>query len=163
MTTMTASDIAAFMAEAVDEARTGVRNGHGGPFGAVIVRAGVAVAKAHNTVLKDGDPTCHAEVNAIRSAAKALGAFHLDGCALIATSEPCPMCLAAAYWAGIRDIRFGVPRSVAAEAGFDDDLIYTDLARPLAERRVRMVHEAGLQADGERVFAEWRAAGGNLY
>src|SRR5690606_15095124 len=97
------------MRQALQEAREGSEAGHGGPFGAVIVAAdGTIIAGGHNTVLKDNDPSAHAEVNAIRKAATKLGTPHLTGYILIASSEPCPMCHATAYWAGITDIRFAV-------------------------------------------------------
>jgi tRNA(Arg) A34 adenosine deaminase TadA len=146
-----------------EEARRGVRLGHGGPFGAAIVKGGKIIAAAHNTVLRDSDPSCHAEVNAIRKATKMLGAPHLKGCVLVASSEPCPMCLTTSYWAGLSDIRYCLPRSVAARVGFDDAFIYDDLARRASARRVSVAHERVLMKEGEAVFAEWQKRNGALY
>lgn len=89
---------AEFMRLAIAEAIDGVSSKHGGPFGAVIVRDGAVVARAHNTVLRDNDPTAHGEINAIRAACQALGRLDLSGCELYTTAEPCPMCLAAIVW-----------------------------------------------------------------
>lgn len=113
-----------FMQAAIDESKKGVRNNHGGPFGAVIVRSGKIVAKAHNTVLLSKDPTSHAEINAIRQASRKRGSFDLSGCELYTTCEPCPMCLAAIYWARIDKMYYGCTRDDAAKIGFDDARFY---------------------------------------
>lgn len=112
------------MALAAGEAEEGVLLGHGGPFGAVVSQGGRVVALGHNTVLSDNDPTCHAEVNAIRGAAAALGTWNLEGCELHTSCEPCPMCLSAAMWAGIRTVRYGATSEDAAAAGFGDGRMY---------------------------------------
>jgi tRNA(Arg) A34 adenosine deaminase TadA len=145
------------------EARRGVGLGHGGPFGAVVVKGTRALASAHNTVLRDSDPTCHAEVNAIRAAAKRLRSPHLAGCVVIASSEPCPMCLTTAYWAQVDAVIYCLPRGVAAEAGFTDAFIYEDLARPPARRKVKVSRFRGLEAEGRAVFADWAKRAGKLY
>jgi guanine deaminase len=95
-----------FLARAIALAQQGSENGEGGPFGAVIVHDGKIIAEGWNRVVASGDPTAHAEISAIRSACAALGNFHLTGCTLYASSEPCPMCLSAAYWARIERIVF---------------------------------------------------------
>ena len=146
-----------------EEARRGVRLGHGGPFGAAVVKGGRVIAKAHNTVLRDNDPSCHAEVNAIRAAAKKLKSPHLKGCVLVASSEPCPMCLTTSYWAGLTDIRYCLPREVAADVGFDDDFIYEDLERAPKKRRVQVAHEDILVPEGKAVFEDWVSRNGELY
>lgn len=156
-------DLLKFFELAQAEARRGVRLGHGGPFGAVVVRNGRVVAEAHNTVLRDHDPSAHAEVNAIRAAARQLKRPHLEDCLLVASSEPCPMCLTTAYWAGIREIVYAVPRSVAAAVGFDDDFIYRDLARPAARRRVKVKPWPAAEASGRTVFEDWLKRKGKLY
>ena len=102
----------------------------GGPFGAVIVKDGKVVAEASNTVTVDNDPTAHAEVNAIRKACAALGTFDLSGCELYTSCEPCPMCLAACYWAHIDRVYYAADREDAAAAGFDDSDIYREVALP---------------------------------
>lgn len=109
---------------AVKEALEGLRKNHGGPFGAVVVLKGKVIARAHNQVLKDNDPTAHAEMLAIRRAAKKLKRFDLSGCVLYASCEPCPMCLAAIHWARIKKVFIGYSREDAAKAGFDDALLY---------------------------------------
>ena len=94
-----------FMELAVKEARRGIINGDGGPFGAVIVKDGVIIASGHNRVLKKDDSTCHGEIDAIRKAEQKLDTHDLSGCQLYTTGEPCPMCLAAILWANITAVR----------------------------------------------------------
>jgi len=96
-----------WMALAIKSARTGMKKSTGGPFGAVIVRGNQWIAIAHNTVLKDRDATCHAEVNAIRVASRKLKRFDLSDCAIYSTTEPCPMCFSAIHWARIAKVIFG--------------------------------------------------------
>lgn len=129
----------------------------GGPFGAVIVRAGRVVAEGHNVVTLEHDPTAHAEVQAIRAAAKRLGTHDLSGHELYASCEPCPMCLAAIHWARITRVVFGADRADAAAAGFDDELLYGELARPPAERRVRCEHRP--DASAAEPFEAWARHG----
>lgn len=146
------------------DARRGVRLGHGGPFGAAVIdKKGRVLSVAHNTVLRDSDPSCHAEVNAIRAAAKKLGRPHLEGCVVVASSEPCPMCLTTSYWANVAGIVYAVPKEVAARVGFDDSFIYEELERPPSARRIAVEHHEPLLAEGEAVFREWQAAEGELY
>lgn len=129
-----------FLARAIELARQGSELGDGGPFGAVIVHDGKIVAEAWNSVVASKDPTAHAEIAAIRNASAVLDRFHLNGCTLYASSEPCPMCLAAAYWAHIERIVFANSRAEAAAIGFSDDWLYDELQMPLAKRRIRMEH-----------------------
>lgn len=129
-----------FMREAARLALENVRTGTGGPFGAIIVRDGLIVARGVNTVTRDLDPTAHAEVNAIRAAGKALGTFDLTGCELYTSCEPCPMCLSAIYWSRIEKIYYGCTADDAATFGFADAFIYQELARPPAERRIPAVN-----------------------
>ncbi len=96
-----------FMELAIREAREGIEQGHGGPFGTVIVKDGEIVGRGHNCVLRDNDATCHGEVAAIRDAGRRLGTFDLSGCELYTTGEPCPMCLAACMWANISKVYYG--------------------------------------------------------
>lgn len=146
------------------EARAGVRLRHGGPFGAAVVDArGRILSRAHNTVLRDDDPTCHAEVNAIRLAAKKLRRPRLKGCVMIASSEPCPMCLTVAYWADVAAIVYCVPKETAARVGFDDSFIYEELRKSPARRRVAVTPFPRLRGEGEAVFAAWRESAGKLY
>ncbi len=108
---------------AAEEASKGVEAGHGGPFGAVIVYRGEVIATAHNEVIHRNDPTAHAEILAIRQAGKKLGRFHLDGCELYCTGEPCPMCFSAIHWAHLGRVVYCNTKAQAAEIGFDDQFI----------------------------------------
>ena len=128
-----------FMRQAIAAALAGVRTGEGGPFGAAVVRGSEVLAVACNRVISRNDPTAHAEIEAIRAACGRLRTFDLTGCELYATCEPCPMCLAAAYWARVTRVVHACGRGDAASAGFDDELIYTELPKPIAERRLELV------------------------
>lgn len=129
-----------FLQRAVDLASASVARNDGGPFGALIVNSGQVVAEGWNQVVASKDPTAHAEIVAIRAACARLGCFKLDGCILYASSEPCPMCLSAAYWAGVQRIVFANPRAAAAAIGFCDDDLYCELALPHAARTVPIRH-----------------------
>ncbi len=113
-----------FMQMAIDEARTGIFNSHGGPFGSVIVKDGKVVGTGHNMVLKNNDSTAHGEVSAIRNAEKKLGTYNLSGCVLYTTAEPCPMCLAACMWAGIDKVYYGCTTDDTDKIGFRDKNLY---------------------------------------
>jgi guanine deaminase len=143
-----------FLNEAARLARHGMRQGDGGPFGAVLVRDGEIVGRGWNRVLLTRDPTAHAEVVAIRDACAALGRFHLEDCDLYATCEPCPMCLGAIYWARLRAVWYAGTRRDAAAAGFSDASIYEELAVSPAARTIpfRRLRVPGVA----RLFAEWR-------
>jgi len=120
-----------YMKEAIKEAYIGIKAGHGGPFGAVVVKDGKIIAKAHNTVVRDNDPTCHGEMNAIRAAAKALGTFDLSGCEIYSTGFPCPMCMAACQWANISKIYYGANLQDTADIGFRDEAFYIKRLVPI--------------------------------
>ncbi len=107
------------------------------PFGAVVVKDGVVIARAANAVVANRDPTAHAEVEAVRAACAALGSFQLDGCDVYASCEPCPMCLAAIWWARPRALYFAATRADAAAAGFDDAVFHAALAGTAAAGTVR--------------------------
>jgi guanine deaminase len=109
---------------AINEARKGIRSGHGGPFGSVIVKDGLVIAKGHNQVIKNQDPTCHGEMMAIHKACKKLGTFDLNGCELYTTAEPCPMCLGAILWANISKVYFGCNIFDTEDIGFRDKVFY---------------------------------------
>lgn len=113
-----------YMIIAADEAYKGIRNGEGGPFGAVIVKDGEIIGQGHNRVLADHDPTMHGEVAAIRDACKRSGTHSLKGCTLYTTAYPCPMCMSAALWAGIEKIVYGCTVDDTADIGFKDDEFY---------------------------------------
>lgn len=113
-----------FMKIAIEEALAGMENNDGGPFGAVIVRNGEIISRAHNQVIKTNDPTAHAEVTAIRKASSTLGKFDLSDCIIYSSCEPCPMCFAAIHWAKIKTLYYGSTRQDAANIDFDDQYIY---------------------------------------
>jgi len=129
-----------FLQRAVDLAEANLRRGEGGPFGAVIVQNGKIIAEGWNQVVASKDPTAHAEIIAIRAACAKLGRFHLDDCVLYASSEPCPMCLSAAYWARVQRIVFANSRAEAAAVGFCDDELYCELAKAHDARKVVTEH-----------------------
>jgi tRNA(Arg) A34 adenosine deaminase TadA len=121
---------------AIREAEAGMRAGEGGPFGAVIVRDGIIIGQAHNTVIHSHDPTAHAEVNAIRDACSRLKTHHLSGATIYSNFEPCPMCLSAIYWADIRSLWYSGGREDAEKAGFMDRQLYDEIALPAASREI---------------------------
>ena len=112
------------MHQAVKEAFKGVEHNHGGPFGAVVVKNGKIISKAHNQVVKTDDPTAHAEMNAIRKASKKLGTFDLSGCEIYTTCMPCPMCLGAIKWSNIKIVYYGASSKDADAIGFRDEEFY---------------------------------------
>ena len=127
-----------FMREAIRLSIDQMKAGAGGPFGAVVVKDGQIIARGFNQVTSTHDPTCHAEVDAIRKACQALGNFQLDGCDLYTSCEPCPMCLGAIYWARPARVFYGNTQADAADAGFDDQFIYDELERPMELRKLPM-------------------------
>lgn len=143
-----------FMREAIELSRKSVEAG-GGPFGAVIVKDGKIVARGTNSVTLHNDPTAHAEICAIREACRVAGNFRLTGCELYTSCEPCPMCLSAAYWAGISMIYYANTRQDAAEAGFDDAFIYDQIALMPAQRSIPAEHVSN--NDASSAFAMWKA------
>jgi tRNA(Arg) A34 adenosine deaminase TadA len=150
-----------FLRRAIALATKNVVSGAGGPFGAVIVRDGQIVAEAVNTVTASLDPTAHAEVNAIRAAAKALGTFTLAGCQLYTSCEPCPMCLAATHWARMEAVYFGASAADAARAGFDDALLYEELRKDTAERKLLPTTQL-LGEEAWASFAAWIASANKI-
>ncbi|NVO85893.1 nucleoside deaminase [Hymenobacter terrestris] len=127
-----------FMREAIRLSIEKMQDGHGGPFGAVVVRNGEIIARGFNQVTSTHDPTCHAEVDAIRKACASLGTFQLTDCDLYTSCEPCPMCLGAIYWARPRRVFYGNTKEDAAAIGFDDQFIYEELEKPLGQRHLPM-------------------------
>jgi guanine deaminase len=140
-----------FMSRAV---RLSIDNVHagGGPFAAVIVKNGNVIAEGANQVTSSNDPTAHAEILAIRAACAKLGAFELRGCEIYTSCEPCPMCLGAIYWARLSRIYFAGAAADASKIGFDDSLIYHELAQPPSQRAVPMI-----QMMREEALAAFRA------
>ena len=143
-----------FMREAIRLSLQKMRGQQGGPFGAVVVRRGKIVGRGWNQVTSANDPTAHAEVMAIRAACRRLKTFQLDDCELYTSCEPCPMCLAAIYWARFEKVYFANTRRDAARIDFDDDFIYREVARPIARRKIPM--QQLLHGEALKVFAEWK-------
>lgn len=127
----------------------------GGPFGAVIVRDDEVVATGVNSVTVDNDPTAHAEVNAIRHACRRLKTFRLEGCTVYSSCEPCPMCLSALYWAGVKKIYYGNTKEDADAIDFSDKFIYEELDRPTAERHLPEIHVE--ESGAIKAFEKWAA------
>jgi guanine deaminase len=144
-----------FVREAIRLARARMLEGRGGPFGAVIARDGVIVARGWNAVTSTNDPTAHAEVVAIRRAGRKLGTFNLEGCVLYSSCEPCPMCLAAAYWARVDRLVHAASRDDAARAGFDDAFIYDQVPLPPDDRS--LATSQLLRPEAVAVFEAWLA------
>ncbi len=142
-----------FLIEAIRLSRENITDGLGGPFGAVIVKDGKIIGEGKNEVLESNDPTAHAEIQAIRNASKHLNNYDLQGCEIYTSCEPCPMCLAAIYWARIDYIYFANTKKDAADIGFDDDFIYKELSLPENERKIKMVRY-NLE-DAKKVFLDW--------
>ncbi len=145
-----------FLRRAIVLAIENVDTGRGGPFAAVIVRDGKIVGEGVNTVTSGNDPTAHGEVNAIRAACKALGTFTLAGCELYTSCEPCPMCLAASYWARLDAIYYGSSAADAAQAGFDDAFLYEEFCKRQSERGLPATQLLAQEAGA--AFAAWIAS-----
>jgi guanine deaminase len=145
-----------FLRRAIALATRNVLTTAGGPFAAVVVRDGKIVGEGANSVTTTDDPTAHGEVNAIRAAAKSLGTFSLAGCDLYTSCEPCPMCLAAAYWARLDAVYYGASAADAARAGFDDAFLYDELRKDAPERKLSSTQLLADEAWAS--FAAWIAA-----
>lgn len=146
---------------AIEESRWNLSSGEGGPFGAVIVRNGEVLARAHNEVLRTNDPTMHAEINAIRIATQKLHTFDLSDCELYTSCEPCPMCLAAMIWAKIRRYYYANTKKDAADIGFDDDAIYQHIA---GVKGACDIHGEQLNArEAKQIFNEWLKSERQMY
>lgn len=144
-----------YMREAIRLAEEGMTGNRGGPFGCVIVQAGVIIGRGQNRVTSTNDPTAHAEVSAIREACAKLGTFQLADCELYTSCEPCPMCLSAIYWARIPVVYYANTRQDAAAIGFDDDFIYQQVPLPPEKRAIRMTPL--LRAEAQATFRGWAA------
>lgn len=141
-----------FMREAIRLSDENVDNG-GGPFGAVIVKDGQIIARGANRVTSSNDPTAHAEVTAIREASRAMNTFNLKGCEIYTSCEPCPMCLAAIYWARIDKIYYGNTKMDAKSIGFDDSFIYDEIEKPIYKRTVET--RQLLRNEALKAFKKW--------
>ena len=148
-----------FLEKAIALAFEGMRKGAGGPFGALVVKNGAVLGEGYHQVLGDKDPTAHAEIVAIRNACKHLDHFQLEGCTVYCSSEPCPMCMGAIYWARPGRIVFATSHRDAGQyAQFDDQFIYDELKLPLEGRKIPAIQL--LRDEGLKLFDEWRGMDG---
>ncbi|MFT3677143.1 MAG: nucleoside deaminase [Chitinophagaceae bacterium] len=143
-----------FLERAIDLARRGMEEGHGGPFGCVIVKDDEVVGEGHNCVTSSNDPTAHAEVVAIRDACQRLQTYQLTDCDIYTSCEPCPMCLGAIYWARPRRVIYANTRHQAAAIDFDDNFIYNEINAAMKDRHIPFIHVP--HQGGEDVFNEWK-------
>jgi guanine deaminase len=143
-----------FMARAIQLATENVGSGRGGPFGAVVVKDGTIIAEGTNQVPSTNDPTAHAEVIAIRKACRKLGVFQLPDCEIYTSCEPCPMCLGAIYWAHLARVYFAGSAADASTVGFDDSLIYREIAQPYSTRRIPMIQT--MREEALAAFRAWK-------
>ncbi len=155
MMTQDSSDATRFMRQAIALAYQGMAGGHGGPFGAVIVKDGEIVGQGHNRVLSSNDPTAHAEVTAIRDASKNLARFNLSDCEIYVNAMPCPMCMSAILWSRIGKVHYGAPVEAAEKIGFDDKAFYEQLAKPLEERDIPVVVVSECDAEALACLQSW--------
>jgi guanine deaminase len=143
-----------YLQRAIEMASENLRRG-GGPFAALVVKDGVVIASGCNQVTRTNDPTAHAEIVAVREACRVLGTFQLSGCDVYCSCEPCPMCLGALFWARPAKVVFAATREDAARAGFDDSLIYSQIAVAPQDRTIPMIPIALQEA--RKPFEEWCA------
>jgi tRNA(Arg) A34 adenosine deaminase TadA len=141
-----------FLLRAIKIASDGMVAG-GGPFGAVIVKDNNIISESSNRVVLNNDPTAHAEILAIRTASSALQTYNMEGCTLYTSCEPCPMCLGAIYWSGIKKVVYACDRTDAEGAGFSDKLIYDEIALDPSSRSVKFIKMS--DSEGAEVFRKW--------
>lgn len=141
------------MKRAIEISLNKMTKNEGGPFGAVIVKDDNIIAEGWNQVTSCNDPTAHAEVDAIRKACSTLNDFSLKGCEIYTSCEPCPMCLAAIYWARIDQIYFANTREDAALIGFDDNFLYSELTKSLNQRSIPI--QQVMHSEANQVFQAW--------
>ncbi|MVN20986.1 nucleoside deaminase [Mucilaginibacter arboris] len=149
-----------FMRMAIELSEQNVEQRLGGPFGAVIVKNGMVVARSANRVVPQKDPTAHAEVSVIRLACKELDTHNLEGCVIYTSCEPCPMCLGAIYWAHLDKIYYANTKADAAAIAFDDQFIYEEIDRPPAERKLPAIQL--LRDEAQTAFKKWQASDLNI-
>lgn len=149
------SDAKRFLYEAIELARGNVRKG-GRPFGAVLVKDGKVVATGVNEIFATGDPTTHAELQAIRVASRVLGSPRLDGCAIYASGHPCPMCLAGMHLTGIREVAFAYSNEEGDPYNLSTAAIYAEMAKPLAAQSLKTTH-VPVRVEGEDPYEMWKA------
>lgn len=143
-----------FMREAIRLSVENVESGHGGPFGAVVVKGSEIIGRGVNQVTAMNDPTAHAEVIAIREACSHLGSFQLNGCEIYTSCEPCPMCLGAIYWARPDKVYYANTKIDAAEINFDDQFIYREIEKPFEQRK--LFTQQLLRHEALKAFTAWK-------
>ncbi|HKL33780.1 MAG TPA: nucleoside deaminase [Tangfeifania sp.] len=143
-----------FMRRAIELAESGMEKGHGGPFGAVVVKDGQIVGEGYNSVIRSNDPTAHAEILAIRKACEKLGTFELNDCIIYTSCEPCPMCLGAIYWARIEKVVYACTKEDAAQISFDDDNFYGEMAKDMEHRKINF--EERMRSEALPLFKIWK-------
>lgn len=146
-----------FIEKAIELAQQSVHEFHGGPFGAIIVKDNNIIGQGYNRVTTANDPTAHAEIEAIRNACHSIGSYSLEGCTLYSSSEPCPMCLSAIYWARIERVYYASTYQQASKVGFDDQYIFTELNLPHQEKNLKIaqITDASVLEDALTVFQTW--------
>ncbi len=148
---------------AMEQARKTMNENIGGPFGAAVIsETGEILAVTSNSVLRDNDPTAHAEVNAIRTACKKIGSYDLGGCVLYTTAYPCPMCLSAIIWANIKKVYFGCRPEDAEHIGFRDDFIYRYIENKCNDKSVLDMVELD-RTDCLKLFEEYQQKSKTIY
>jgi len=149
-----------YMNEALKLSEQNLELGHGGPFGAIIVFDGNIISRGWNQVLKLKDPTAHAEIMAIRSACKEMDDHVLRGATIYTSCEPCPMCLAAIHWARIDRIVFANTRKDAAQIGFDDDFLYSEIIKENDQRSIPVTQI--MHKEARTIFDRWHQMGDKI-
>jgi len=142
-----------YMKRAIELSKNNMLAGKGGPFGAVIVKDNKIIGEGYNQVIEKNDPTAHAEISAIRNAAKFLNSFDLNGSILYTSCEPCPMCLGAIYWANIKEIYYANTKEDAAAINFNDNFIYEELNKDISERKIRF--NRIMREEAQKIFTLW--------
>lgn len=143
-----------FLERAIELSRKGIEDGHGGPFGCVVVKDNTIIGEGWNMVTSTNDPTAHAEVMAIRNACKNLDTYQLTDCDIYTSCEPCPMCLGAIYWARPKRVIYANTKTEAAAIEFDDDFIYKEINAAMHDRKIPFIHVPHNKA--KEIFQQWK-------
>jgi len=151
-----------YMKEAINEAAKNLVTGDGGPFGAVVVKDGKIIGKGHNEVIKNNDPTCHGEMQAIRDACKNLKTYDLSGCELYTSAFPCPMCLSAIIWANIKTVYYGNTLQDAEDIGFRDSFIYKFVEGKCSDAEIMQLKQMD-RDEALKVFKEYKKNNQKIY
>ncbi len=152
---MLAAEEKKFLDKAIELSAKGMKEGHGGPFGCVVVRDNEIIGEGYNMVTSLNDPTAHAEIVAIRAACKRINSFQLTDCDIYTSCEPCPMCLGAIYWARPKRVIYANTKDEAAAIDFDDDFIYREISTQQRERKIPFIHFP--HPGAREVFADWKS------